>query len=227
MRWAGFVALAGLLIGSSSGSNVAAAFGILVVAFLIRNTALIVIGCILVLIMLPVFFFGEIDDTLVKSVLFPGKTDAHIYSLRGRLPLWNKLFELFLDSPVFGHGFAILTTGRGQVFAGSPHNSLLSVLLGTGILGMLTVTFYFLRLLREFYRTTVKRLPGAVGCTAAILTGLVNSLSTPFVLEQWEEASFVFAAMTAFSILFVYLPYKSKEKEQKKKTLEQRANAKP
>ena len=92
---------------------------------------------------------------------------------------------------------------------------------------MLTVTFYFLRLLREFYRTTVKRLPGAVGCTAAILTGLVNSLSTPFVLEQWEEASFVFAAMTAFSILFVYLPYKSKEKEQKKKTLEQRANAKP
>lgn len=229
LRWVGFVALAVLVLGTSAGSNVATAFGVLIVAFLRRNTALIIIGCILLLIMLPVFLFGEIDDSAVavRGVLFPGKSESQIYSLRGRVPFWNQMFTLFLDSPFFGHGFAIFSTGRGQAFASSPHSSLFSVLLGTGMLGMLTVILYGLRLLREFYGTTVKRLPGAVGCTAAIFTGLVNSLSTPFVLEQWEEASFVFAAMTAFSILFVYLPYKSKEKEQKKKTLGQRANAKP
>lgn len=217
LRWVGFVALAALVLGTSAGSNVAASFGVLIVAFLRRNTALIFIGCILLLVMLPVFLFGDIDDSAVRAVLFPGKTEAQIYSMRGRVALWNILFNLFLDSPVFGHGFAVLSTGRGRVLPSNPHNSLFSVLLGTGILGMLTVIFYFLRLRQEFYKTTVKRLPGAVGCTAAICTGLVNSLSTPFVLEQWEEASFVFAAMTAFSILFVYLPYKSKEKEKKGK----------
>ncbi len=227
LRWVGFVALAALALGTSAGSNVAASFGVLVVAFLRRNTALIIIGCILLLIMLPVFFFGEVDDlaVAVRGVLFPGKSEAQIYSLRGRVPFWGQLFTLFLDSPFFGHGFAILSTGRGQALPFNPHNSLFSVLLGTGMLGMLTVIVYGLRLLREFHRTTVKRLPGAVGCTAAICTGLVNSLSTPFVLEQWEEASFVFAAITTFSILFVYLPYKSKKEEQKKKTLGQRANA--
>lgn len=229
LRWVGFVALAVLVLGTSAGSNVAASFGVLIVAFLRRNTALIFIGCILLLVMLPVFLFGEIDDSAVavRGVLFPGKSEAQIYSLRGRVPFWKQMFTVFLDSPFFGHGFAIFTTGRGRVLPGNPHNSLFSVLLGTGILGMLAVIVYGFRLLREFYRTTVKRLRGAVGCTAAICTGLINSLSTPLVLEQWEEASFVFAAMTAFSILFVYLPFKSKEKEQKKKTLGQRANAKP
>ncbi len=116
---------------------------------------------------------------------------------------------------MIGHGFAVLSTGRGQVFSTSPHNSIFSVLLGTGLLGFMFAITYVFRALREFFRTSRLRLPGAIGCTAGIIAALVNSLAMPLVFDEWEESSLVFASITAFMVLFVYLPYRQGELTEK------------
>jgi len=138
--------------------------------------------------------------------------------------MWEYLFKLVVDSPIIGHGFAVLSTGKGVLLSTAPHNSLFSVLLGTGSIGMFAVLLYGMRTLREFFRTVIPRRPGSVGCTAAIAAGLVNSLSMPLIFDEWEESTLVFICITAFSFLFVYLPYKLKKTVQNKKTLGQRAN---
>jgi len=63
------------------------------------------------------------------------------------------------------------------------------------------------RMGREIRRTAFRNLPGAVGCSAAIIAGLVNSLAMPLVYSEWEESSLVFACIFAFFILFVVIPY--------------------
>lgn len=171
--------------------------------------------------------FGSIDgfvSSVVMSGLFPGKTEEKIYSIGGRWAMWEYLFKLVVDSPIIGHGFAVLSTGKGVLLSTAPHNSLFSVLLGTGSIGMFAVLLYGMRTLREFFRTVIPRRPGSVGCTAAIAAGLVNSLSMPLIFDEWEESTLVFICITAFSFLFVYLPYKLKKTVQNKKTLGQRAN---
>ncbi len=90
---------------------------------------------------------------------------------------------------------------------------------------MLPVLVYGFRTLGEFLKTVIPRRPGSIGCAAAIAAGLVNSLGMPLVLDEWEESTLVFICVTAFSMLFVYLPYKSKKTMQNKETLGQRANA--
>jgi len=69
--------------------------------------------------------------------------------------------------------------------------------------------------LREFMRSTRERRPGAIGCAAAISTGLVNSLAMPLIFDEWEESSLVLVSVITFMTLYVILPYR-KGKAQKK-----------
>lgn len=204
----GLFAFAALVLGTSSASNVAASFGVLLVIFLSRNKIMSIIGGFLLIILLSMTLFGTIKfyEPLIWTVLFPGKTEADVYSLGGRLGMWENFVKLVVDSPIIGHGYAVLSTGRGRVFSSSPHNSLFSVLLGTGAIGMFAVLLYGMRTLRELFLTVIPRRPGSVGCAAAIAAGLVNSLAMPMVFDEWEESTLVFICVTAFSILFVFLP---------------------
>jgi O-antigen ligase len=128
--------------------------------------------------------------------------------------MWKSFLLKILESPVVGHGFAVLSSARGSLFASHPHSSVFSVLLGTGAVGALAFSFYVFRLFRELVRTNLARLPGAVGCASAIAAGLVNSLAMPVIGDQWEESSLVFACLTAFFVLFVVLPYREQRREE-------------
>ena len=227
LKWFGLFAFAALALGTSASSNVAATFGVLLVAVLSRNVMMFVICGFLLILFLSISFLGVIDfdGSVIKVALFPGKTEEQIYSLHGRLAGYKGLLRVFYDSPIIGHGFAVLTTVKGYVFSNAPHNSLLSVLLGTGLVGMLPVLVYVFRTLRELLKTVIPRRPGSIGCAAAIVTGLVNSQGMPLVLDEWEESTLVFICVTAFSVLFVYLPHKFRQNERKMEILRQRANA--
>jgi O-antigen ligase len=150
--------------------------------------------------------FG-VNLDFMTGALFPGKTEHQILTVGGRMMMWKFFLSKILESPVFGHGFAVLSSARGSLFASHPHSSVLSVLLGTGAFGALAFTIYVLRLFRELLRTNLARLPGAVGCASAMAAGLVNSLAMPLVGDQWEESSLVFASLTALFILYVYSAY--------------------
>jgi O-antigen ligase len=205
-RYAVFSAMA-LAIGTSAASNIAALCGVLLLLFFYRKFALLGVGLFILSVLLMLRFVIEIDFSFIKDLLFPGKTDAEIGTMKGRLPMWQMLWEYVLESPIVGHGFAVLTSGRSGAFAADPHNSIFSILLGTGFLGLATFFVLALRLARETLATAFRSLPGAVGCSAALVAGLVNSLAMPLVYSEWEESSLVFACIFAFFILFVVTPF--------------------
>lgn len=204
----GALSFAAVILGTSTASFIGASVGTAVIAFHYRNIALIIVSLVVFGIGSAVMVLGGGDLSGLQEFFFHGLSTENIYKLHGRLPMWEAFLELVKQSPIIGHGFAVLSTGRGGVFSTNPHNSIFSVLLGTGLLGFMFAITYVLRALREFLRTARLRLPGAVGCTAGILAALVNSLSRPLVFDEWETSSLVFASITAFMVLFVYLPYR-------------------
>ena len=151
----------------------------------------------------------DFDWSSLLPYLFTGKRTGEILNLGGRTQMWEELWYHFMRSPIIGHGFAVIAKGGGQLFSSKPHNSLLSVLIGTGMIGMSVIIMYGFRLIRELLVTSTRRCQGAVGSIGALATGLVNSLATPFIFSQWEEASVVFALFTGFFILFVLTPYRN------------------
>jgi O-antigen ligase len=195
----GFFALAVLLLGTSSGSFIATFCGLILILFLHRNAGVLILVAGLLLVILII----GVDWAPVWDFVFYGKSERAISTLHGRLPMWQRLLELVYENIFLGTGFGVFMRSADLATAGHPHNSLISVLMGTGILGGIPVVIFFFRLLREFLKTTGRKLPGAIGCTAAISTGLINSLASPFVLDKWDESTLVFACLIALFILFV------------------------
>jgi O-antigen ligase len=84
-----------------------------------------------------------------------------------------------------------------------PHNSILSMLLGTGLIGLAFGAFAALRLLLEALGAARSGMAGGLGSLAALLTALVNSLAMPLVFDQFEESSVVFFAFAGLLVLWV------------------------
>ncbi|MBW2011405.1 MAG: O-antigen ligase family protein [Deltaproteobacteria bacterium] len=195
----GLVGLFFLFFGTSSASFFAALAGVTAITILKRKYGLL-FACTMIL--ATSLLVGYQFD-LIKEIVFYGKQEHEIETLGGRLPMWENLVEVARERLYLGHGFAVISTGRGNVFASRPHNSLFSILLGTGVMGMLVFLFYALRLLKEVFVTSTRRVPGAVGCAAAIAMALVNSLANPLIFDQFEESTLVFVSISVFFALFV------------------------
>lgn len=200
----GFAALA---VGTSAASNIATLCGVLLLFLFYRKPGLLATGLFILSLLLVLQFVLDIDFSFLKEILFPGKNDAEIESMSGRMQMWQQLWEYVIASPAVGYGFAVLTSGRAGVFAANPHNSLFSILLGTGILGFSIFLLLVVRLTGEILRTAFRKLPGSIGCAAALVAGLVNSLAMPLVYSEWEESSLVFACILSFFTLFVVIPH--------------------
>lgn len=211
MRYSIF-AFAALALGTSSASNIATFFSFILIFFFYRKWGMMVVALWLFFIFasISLYFAGDFTSYF-SSILFHGKSTEDVVTLRGRIPMWTAYFIKIFDSPFYGHGFAVLSTGKKAMFASHPHNSIISVLLGTGAFGALMFGIYLIKLTIELIKTAARRLPGAIGCLGAIMAGLVNSLAMPLVGDQYEESSLVFISFSAFFILFVLLPNIRKE----------------
>lgn len=205
----GFVAL---ITGTSTGSLVSVILGIMVIAFFNRNMVWIVTGSFLLLLVFIFSYIFPIDIGMVEDIALQGKSEHRIMTLSGRIPMWTRFMSAVFESPVYGHGFALLSSGSGNTFAVNPHNSILAILLGTGFIGLSIVLVYFFRLLIEALATIPGKTPGALGCSAAIFTGIVNSITAPAIFSIWKMPTLVFASFNAFFILFVIIPYRMQKK---------------
>ncbi len=204
----GLAAAGVVALGTSGGTLLATMASILFLAILYRNTLLVTLGLGLGVVILAIAVFGEIDVTVLFPYLFPDKRESEVMDLGGRLRMWAAFWEYFLDSPVTGHGFGVISTERGRLFASDPHNSIIAVIVGTGTLGLLPVLVYGFRLLREMLVTSTRRIPGAMGCSGALTAGLANGMTMPVILSEWEESGLVFAAFSGLFLLFVWAPYR-------------------
>jgi len=90
-RYAVF-ALTALAIGTRAASNIAAFFGVLLLLFFCRKFSLLGVGLLILGVLLLLLFVIDIDFSFIKDLLFPGKDEAEIETMRGRLPMWEMLW---------------------------------------------------------------------------------------------------------------------------------------
>jgi hypothetical protein len=198
----GLLSLGTLFLGTSSASFIAAFGGVCLALFLYRKPSLI----IFIFFIISCAILIGVDFSFLKEVVFYGKDERAITTGHGRLLMAKDFYKIFLEKPILGHGFAILTYGTEVVYEANPHISLFSVILGTGLIGGIIVFGFLIRLMRELLKTTFQKLPGSIGCASAIFTGLINSLSIPIIFDEWREGSLAFSCVLSFFIFFVLIP---------------------
>jgi hypothetical protein len=195
LRVCGISGFMSVLVGTSSASNVSATIGLMTI-FLIQGRILAVIITVLL---------GMILTALIISLnlhwfdlfgwLFPYKPLVKVLNLSGRIGVWEHTLDLFLMNPYIGQGFAVNQFDTGLVVRSLPHSSVFGVMMGTGMLGFSAVTAFVVQTSRECKKYIKIRYKGGIGSSAALLTGFVNSLAMPMVLDQWEESTLVFVSL--------------------------------
>lgn len=191
--------LVGMMAGTSSASLISALVGVGVAAMLSRHhqrqlfLIAMLVGIFLVL--------GGAD--VIKHLIFYGKSEAGIERLSGRAYFWQGYIKEFADSPLIGHGFAVSARISTYWRTTNTHNSILSVLLGTGLVGMAIVVRATLCWGWDALRVARRGQKGSIGCTAAICAGLVNSLSVAFLGETWMMSTYSFICVLALFSLYV------------------------
>jgi hypothetical protein len=201
LRWGVAIGLLGVVVGTSAASNIAVLVGIVVVLALRGKigTALLagfVGGALWIVVAIMDLHWWDLI-----SWLFPGKTIEKVEGFSGRKSGWMYALDVFLESPVLGRGFAV-SGEDGSAAKSLPHSSIVGVMAGTGMIGLTLVGMFLTRLAHECRRALRRCGQGAVGATAALTAGLVNSLSMPIVLDQWEESTVVFVSLLSMFLLY-------------------------
>jgi O-antigen ligase len=184
-----------LCVGTSAASFLAALGGLGVAALVVGGKR-----WPLVLLLSALILGAAFSPDTATDLLFPGKTDDQLSTLHGRTHLWAYFVEFVEESPWIGHGFA-MGAKLGGVNATNTHNSLFSVLLGTGVVGVFLVVVAALCLAREISKNNKYRRSGSAGAACALAAGLANSMSIGFLGEAWREITLVFIVFLTLHVL--------------------------
>lgn len=120
------------------------------------------------------------DYILYDIMAINSPTRGLTSNLTGRFDLWSEFWALFLEKPVFGHGFDMSRYFAENYFSGivpgdiySTHNSYLTMLLDFGIIGL---SIYFSIIILMVVGTIKsKRIELAPFIMVALLSGLTES----------------------------------------------------
>jgi O-antigen ligase len=206
--------LAAVIFGTSSASNVALLVGVLLIAATPRQR-MVSIGRLLVLsaVMFVVLTRGF---EVIRPYVFPGKTTDSIRNLRGRTSIYQEFWGAFQEHPVVGYGFA---SGErsievlGSIAVNSAHNSVLSVAVNTGIVGLLFFCVGFYRVLATLYRAEWAGDRVAYPVLLALIVGLINSMSYPLVGSDWKYVTTAFFGIVAYASVFLSPVFDSVQEE--------------
>jgi O-antigen ligase len=196
LAFASVVSFALVVIGTSSGSILATAAGILVVAMLSRRSGLVVLTVIM-LILAGVLFS---HDTLI-SVAAPGKDEDQILTLTGRVTLWSDYWHMFLQRPRLGYGYAVASR-IGKIYTTNTHNIVFGVVLGCGLVG---ASFFFFGIAHHAFGLLLGNLrsrPGSLGSIGALTAAIVNGMTKGFIGEAHFPETFVFFLLYLFGALY-------------------------
>lgn len=192
-----FVALFFLALGTSGGSNVAFAAGLVVAALYSRRSAFKVVAVFLFIIVLIInVFYAE----LIFSLLFPGKTMESVENLTGRVNLWDFYLQMIEERPLLGWGFAA-PERIGHIYTTNTHNIALAITASLGFLGLGLFALYIISVSRRALWGRYKAYYGGAVCALAV--GLVNGMSVGFLASG---AGPVFLTFIAWNVLFVLKP---------------------
>jgi O-antigen ligase len=171
-----FISLAmglfGVVLGASTGSNLAVVGGLIMLLLLSPRHRFYIIFAIPALLLVK--SWGHIFE-FVSS----GKSVEQMITLFHRMGVWLDSWNLLIQRPVLGYG--LNTATRYYKLLNSSHNAYLEALLGGGILGGGVLILGCLLILRDLFATARKHTDGSLGCCTAIIVYLINGMSTPTI----------------------------------------------
>ncbi len=198
LRRFGIFALCTLALGSSSGSNIAGTAGCLLIFLVLRRYWLWVSGLVIGLLLV---LWGQ-GEGMLHKLLLPGKSEIAVETVSGRASLWEFLWHQFLKSPALGYGFG-LTGVVSKGIATHSHNSLFSVLIGTGLVGFVPFALFALQLWWIILVRVWRRGIGIVGSAGALAAAFVNSMSLNVMADRWITSSMVFVWLLGLLLLHI------------------------
>ncbi len=186
-----------LILGTSSGSFIAALFGLFTALFVNNRRRISFI--ILVVSVIALIVYGY-SDILLKTI-FTGKSASELENLSGRMYLWELYWQIFLANPVLGEGFAVTARINPLLPTTNTHNSFLAIATGMGIVGIIM----FLMMLFAIFKfgISVRNYDSlySKGTFAALVTGIVNSMTISIIGEGWGGSQVVFTAFLTMIVL--------------------------
>ena len=192
------ISLVAVLMGTSTGTNIALVSGIIVLFLLSSSHRRYM------LIIIPVLILVCGWNSLL-GVILGNKTSEQIVNLANRANVWKFSWGLFIQHPFFGYGLNVATREYSSMNLEShilsSHNSYIEALLAGGILGAGVLFFGYFVLLRDLLASVRKRSDGSLGCCAAAVVLLINGISTPTIGYTITSPGIAFAFILA---LFVY-----------------------
>lgn len=142
-----------LLFTKSRGAIAAAVAGGLVLLCLTHNRRLRVVGILGAWAGVAALLVG-VAGTQVQNVTLRGQSTDEVLGLTGRTNLFGYAWDLFLDRPVFGHGFLAGRSVYLEKFpwAGESHNAYLELLVSMGLVGFAVFAFLLGRTVRLLWQ---------------------------------------------------------------------------
>jgi len=203
-----FLCTLGIVFGTSSGSNVALIVGIL---FLFGSGKRGVNIINITLVTLLFYIIYTLFEKQIFELIFPGKNQVEIESMTGRRSMWEMFWNGWLKKPLLGYGFSY-GEKNSTIFGwniedggvGSAHNMFISVLINTGIVGMV-LWFRFLVILfgKTFKRAFIGNKYASV--LFPVFIGIViNANSFPAIGSDWSYIGTVCYALIIFALCFIY-----------------------
>ncbi|WP_162925285.1 O-antigen ligase family protein [Aurantiacibacter odishensis] len=209
--WSG-VFLFFAIIGTSAGSNIGIAVGMLVLLPFLSHSKVILIpaglGC------LGVIAIMGTSEELVSTTLLSGRSLEEASTLTGRWSLWNAYWQAFLESPMVGRGFAIvarLGDQFGTIATTNAHNGFIEALVGLGIIGFITLLAYSVRLILECIKASRSYVAGGLGVLVAMTMIMVNNNSKSILGGAYDPSVVGVFAMLAFFHVFTLRAARAKE----------------
>lgn len=196
------ICLGTVVFGTSSASNVSLLVGIILIISSTKKQA--ISGVRLLLVAILTYFILTTSFYVIMPYVFPGKTIDNIKTGRGRTGLFSMYEKTIYEHPIIGSGFAV-----GEREALGPgvnwtHNSLLSVTVNTGMVGLLLFIGGFISILYSLYRAQKIGNEFASPLMIAILVGFLNSMSYPLIGSIWTASTTSFWGLLAYVSIYFH-----------------------
>lgn len=187
-----------LIAGTSSASYISFIIGIIIL-FSTKKRKGINLGVTLLICLILYGIYYYYQD-LVFDIIFHGRSTEKIENGSGRKAIWEAALKLWEQSPIIGNGFLI---GERQIvhYIGlaviSAHNSFISVLVNTGIVGIL---IFILFILKWFYKVYSYLRTNRYACVLlpAMTATIVNCNAFPAIGSDWNYVAPSVYALIAF-----------------------------
>lgn len=192
-----------LVCGTSTASYISAILGFIILYSSNKKGLNFVKTILVCLVVVGCYYFFK--DALF-NLIFQGRSEEVIESGTGRDVIWEACINAYKESPWLGHGFVVgerNLAGYGLGFNQlSAHNSFFSVLVNTGIIGVIVWFNFVFRWLGRTFLNSSHNVYAAI-CFPVSIAIFVNSLSFPFIGSDWNVIAPAGYALIIFVLMYI------------------------